>query len=231
LLAGHLGGIRHYQSDEFLSQQPYTTVLDGLKIFQDDPLVGPPGDQYSYSTYGWNLISAVVETASQQKFLSYMDQHVFKQIGMNQTGADHVNPIVLNRGRYYVVEDGQVFNAPPVDNSYKWAGGGFLSTSEDLVRFGFAHIYPVVLKPETVELLWTSQKTISGAETGYGIGWSVGMDDQGRRWVGHGGGSVGGSTQLKMYPAAELVVVIIANMSGANYRDLPEKIAALFMNQ
>ena len=231
LLAGHLAGIRHYQSDEFLSQKPYATVLGGLTIFQDDPLVGPPGGQYSYSTYGWNLISAVVETASGQEFLSYMAEHVFKQMGMNHTTSDHVNPIVLNRGRYYVVEDGQVFNAPPVDNSYKWAGGGFLSTSEDLVRLGFAHLYPVVLKPETVALMWTSQKTVSGEETGYGIGWSVGTDDQGRRWVGHGGGSVGGSTQLRMYPASEVVVAIIANISGAGYRDLPEKIAELFVNQ
>ena len=44
-------------------------------------------------------------------------------------------------------------------------------------------------------------------------------------------GSVGGSTQLRMYPASEVVVAIIANISGAGYRDLPEKIAELFMNQ
>ena len=32
-------------------------------------------------------------------------------------------------------------NAPHVDNSYKWAGGGFLSTVGDLLKFGNIMIY------------------------------------------------------------------------------------------
>ncbi len=229
-LAGHLAGIRHYEGKEFLSQKPYPTVLEGLAIFQDDPLVGPPGDQHSYSTYGWNLISAVVEGASGQEFLSYMDEHVFSPIGMNHTHADFVDGIIQNRGRYYVVEEDTVLNASPVDNSYKWAGGGFLSTSDDLVRFAFAHLDPAVLKPETVELMWTSQKTTSGEETGYGIGWRTETDRQGRHWVGHGGGSVGGSTRLRIVRDAGVVVVIIANISDASYGDLADKIAKLFVD-
>ncbi len=68
----------------------------------------------------------------------------------------------------------------------------FLSTSEDLVRFGNAHLFPGLLKSETINLLWTSQQTTSGEKTGYGIGWRIGIDDHGRHWVGHEGGSVGG---------------------------------------
>ncbi len=41
--------------------------------------------------------------------------------------------------RYYIRgKDGQLTNTPYVDNSYKWAGGGYLSTVEDLVSFGNA---------------------------------------------------------------------------------------------
>lgn len=32
--------------------------------------------------------------------------------------------------------DGAVVDAPAADDSDVWAGGGFLSTAEDLVRFG-----------------------------------------------------------------------------------------------
>lgn len=38
-------------------------------------------------------------------------------------------------------EKGQLINTPYVDNSYKWAGGGFISTTEDLVKFGNAMLY------------------------------------------------------------------------------------------
>lgn len=36
---------------------------------------------------------------------------------------------------------GRLANAPYVDNSYKWAGGGLMSTTEDLLRFGNALLY------------------------------------------------------------------------------------------
>src|SRR6266567_6131145 len=52
-LGGHLAGIRHYQGNEFLLNQPYATVTAGLAVFQNDPLVAPPGTRYSYSTYGF----------------------------------------------------------------------------------------------------------------------------------------------------------------------------------
>ncbi len=61
-LAGHLAGIRHYRdSDPLYSAKYYKTVLEGLTIFQDDPLLFEPGTKYEYSSYGYNLLSAVVE--------------------------------------------------------------------------------------------------------------------------------------------------------------------------
>ena len=38
-------------------------------------------------------------------------------------------------------EKGKLNNTPFVDNCYKWAGGGFISTSEDLIKFGNAMLY------------------------------------------------------------------------------------------
>jgi len=230
MLAGHLAGVRHYaNAEEFLSQTRYDTVLDGLEIFADDTLLHQPGSAYSYSSYGWNLISAVVEGASQQDFLGYMDQHVFGPLGMEHTVADLVDSIVVNRTRYYALVDGRIVNAPPVDNSNKWAGGGFLSTSEDLVRFGFGHLDPTVVSEETVQLLWTKQVTTAGDSIPYGIGWQVRRDDTGHQWVGHSGGSVGGSTMLLSYSDAEVVVATIANMGGARCPDLAPQLANLFV--
>ena len=63
LLAGHLAGIRHYRGAEFLSSTNYETVAEGLAIFAADTLLFAPGSAYSYSSYGWNLISAAIENA------------------------------------------------------------------------------------------------------------------------------------------------------------------------
>jgi len=61
----------------FFLNRRFATVLDGLTIFQDDSLLFPPGTRFSYSSYAWNLVSAVVEGASGDDFLQYMSAHVF----------------------------------------------------------------------------------------------------------------------------------------------------------
>ncbi len=214
-LGGHLAGIRHYRGAEFLSAKHYATVVEGLEIFKQDALLFEPGTDYSYSSYGWNLISAVIEGASGQGFLKQMEERVFGALGMRSTEADQNRLIVPDRVRPYLLNsDGHFENAPYVDNSYKWAGGGFVSTAEDLVRFGSAHLEPGFLKAETLELLHTSQKTADGKETGYGIGWRMGQDDQDRHVVRHGGGSVGGRTALMLWPEEGVVVAMIVNLSN-----------------
>lgn len=214
LLAGHLAGIRHYKGDEFLISQHYDSVLDGLKIFENDPLVSPPGTEFHYSSYGFDLLSAVIESASGENFLVYMQRRVFTPLGLVDTTADRNRQIIEQRSRYYEREkDGSTENAPYVDNSYKWAGGGFLSTPEDLVRFGSALLHPGFLTEKSLHLLFTSQKTISGQETGYGIGWFVHKSESGQRIYEHSGGSVGGTSQLIIYPDSGVVVALASNLS------------------
>src|SRR5882762_11044476 len=78
LVGGHLAGIRHYQGDEFTLNRHFATVTEGLSIFANDTLLFPPGTRFSYSSYGFNLLGAVVEGASGENFLAYMSRHVFK---------------------------------------------------------------------------------------------------------------------------------------------------------
>ncbi|NIR42394.1 MAG: beta-lactamase family protein [Gemmatimonadetes bacterium] len=215
-VAGHLAGIRHYAGDEFLSARHYETVLEGLEIFQDDTLLFEPGTRFSYSSYGWNLVSAVVEGASSVEFLDFMQVEVFDRLGLRHTVADQNRDIVPQRTRFYErTRDGRIVNAPYVDNSYKWAGGGFLSTPEDLVRFGFAFLGDEFLTPAVIEELWTPQHTFDGESTGYGIGWGVRIQDGRAVEASHGGGSVGGTTSFSIDVENEAVVAIVGNMSGA----------------
>jgi CubicO group peptidase (beta-lactamase class C family) len=67
------------------------------------------------------------------------------------------------------------------------------------------------MRPETVELLWTSMRTSDGTPTEYGIGWTVERDSVGRRRVRHSGGSVGGTAHLIIYPDERLVVAVLVN--------------------
>jgi serine beta-lactamase-like protein LACTB, mitochondrial len=230
MVAGHLGGIRHYQGEEFNIQKHYGSVLEGLNIFENDPLVSPPGTKFNYSSYGYNLVSAVIESAAGEEFLSYMQGRVFTPLGLVHTTADQNTQIVEQRTRFYErAKDGTEENAPYVDNSYKWAGGGFLSTAEDLVRFGSAMMQSGFLKAETLKTMFTPQKTKAGDATEYGIGWFIHKSQSGRLVYEHAGGSVGGTSQLILYPETHVVVALVTNLSGASWkREEVEAVAERF---
>ena len=227
--AGHLAGIRHYRGDEFLSMRRFASVEEGLTIFRDDSLLFPPGTRFHYSSYAWNLVSAVIEGASGRPFLSYMREAVFRPLGLRQTIADHVDSIVPFRARWYTSDSTRrIVNAPYVDNSYKWAGGGFLSTTEDLARFGQAMLDGTLLEARTFRLLSESQRTLDGKETRYGIGWATNRDARGRLTFGHSGGSTGGTAFLILYPAEGLVVAVLAN-GDAPFVGATPRIAEMFL--
>ncbi|HKG21260.1 MAG TPA: serine hydrolase domain-containing protein, partial [Blastocatellia bacterium] len=220
-LAGHLAGIRHYQGKDYsngrnIDFEHYDKVIDSLKIFQDDPLVAPPGSRYQYSTFGYTLISQAVEGAAGRGFLDYMDEEVFRPLGLRHTGADRSESITPDRTRFYQRgPGGKQANAPFVDSSYKWAGGGFLSTAEDLVSFGSSHLRPGFFKRETLDLLFTTQRTADGKETGVGIGWRIGTDSLARRVIHHAGSISGGRSVILIFPAEGVVVALLSNLGDS----------------
>jgi CubicO group peptidase (beta-lactamase class C family) len=225
---GHIAGIRHYRGDEFYSSKHYDTILEGLGIFEHDSLLFKPGTKYSYSTYGWNLVSAVVESAAGEPFLDFMRREVFAPLGLRHTVPEYMTSIIPDRVAFYEHDkEKRLVNAPYVDNSYKWAGGGFLSTPSDLVRFGFAMLDDDLLKPETRKMLWTPLRLESGKSTGYGLGWSVDTVD-GHRVISHGGGSVGGTTSFMIFPDERMVVAVTTNLTDAEVSPIAKEVAKLF---
>ncbi|HVZ17766.1 MAG TPA: serine hydrolase domain-containing protein, partial [Terriglobales bacterium] len=146
-LLGHLAGIRHYEGKEMDSTLHYHSTAEGMIIFEHDPLISPPGEKFNYSTYGYTVIGCVIEGASGQKFGDYMQQHVFKPAGMTHTFVDDFSIIPHRASGYEKEDDGTVRNAGLMDSSYKVPGGGFVSSSEDLVRFADAVMENRLLKP------------------------------------------------------------------------------------
>ncbi len=171
-LTGHLAGIRHYKFNDRGDKMHFDNVVASLNIFKDDALLHPPGTKWSYSSYAWNLVAAVVQGAAGQPFLEYMQEQVFDPLGLDDTCADQRRRIIPNRTGFYARRnDDELVNAPEIDVSYKWAGGGFLSSVEDLALYGSRYLPGTdFLKPETLELLFTKQTTNDGTPMRNGIG-------------------------------------------------------------
>jgi CubicO group peptidase (beta-lactamase class C family) len=223
-LVGHLSGIRHLrrdpdpEKDEFYDRKKYCkNVSQGVSLFQSDPLDFVPGTKFGYSSKGFVLLSAMLERISGEEYPNLLQREVFDPLGMSSTGVDDNRQIIPNRSRFYSLDaNKKVINAPYIDQSCDWAGGGLLSTSEDLVRFGSAHLQSGFLKQDTLRQMFTSQKTPDGKETGTGLGWRINHDKEGRLYYYHPGENVGGRSYLWVYPQEKVVVAMIHNVTGAH---------------
>lgn len=227
-ILGHLAGIRHYEGKEIDSTVHYHSLTEGMIIFEHDPLVAPPGQKFNYSTYGYTVVGCVMEGASGEKYPAYMANHVFRPAGMTHTIVDDFS-IVPHRARGYEKDDdGNVRNAGLMDSSYKIPGGGFVSNSEDLVRFADAIMSDKLLKPQTIQMMWTSQKTSDGKQTHYGLGWGI-SDLEGIRIVAHDGGQQGTSTSLLVMPSRDYASAVMINMEGVRAAEINREITKLLL--
>jgi CubicO group peptidase (beta-lactamase class C family) len=237
-LMGHLAGVRNDGGDEgeLLSGRCERPV-EGLQAFGKDSLRFEPGTQYRYSSYGWILLSAAVEAAADEPFLTFMRNQIFEPLGMNDTRPDSATGPNPGRATPYFPR----FAADPryglhlmreIDYSCYAGSSAFLSTPSDLVRFAMAINGGQRLQPATVKLLQTSQRLPSGEETGYGLGWDLEtatLAGKQTSLVGHDGDSLGGMVASFMtFPEYGIVVAVTSNISYADTYNVAAKIAQAF---
>ena len=240
-LMGHLAGVRNDSGDESpLYAESCERPVEGLQFFAGRDLLFEPGTQYRYSSYGWIVVSAAVEAAAGEPFLTFMREQVFDPLGMHDTRADSLTKEIAALVTPYFPRHGAdprygLHLMREIDYSCYAGASGFLSTPSDLVRFGMAINTGKLLQPDTVQLLQASQRLSSGEETGYGLGWdleTVPLSGEQTLVVGHDGESLGGTVaSLMTFRDRGIVVAVASNISYADTPALALKIAEAFAEQ
>jgi CubicO group peptidase (beta-lactamase class C family) len=245
LVAAHRAGLRHWHDDE-RTPALYATHFDDIgrvvARFADDPLVAAPGTRYGYSSPGYNLLAAVVQTAAGRRFEDHVASAVLAPLGLRNTGSDDVRRVVPHRARRYAYYDpftfaedtSRVFRVPEWDYSHNMGGGNMYATAEDLARFGRAMIRPGFLSRASLDLLHVRPPgDTAGPVMNYG--WFVRAPGAGPRRLHITGSNPGLQSALHVYPDQDLVVVVLSNTHGVGARsgemvaELPERLAALCM--
>jgi len=230
----HMAGIRNYQLClcfpvwENLSTSAFSDLRASLKMFEDDDLLFAPGSAFSYTSYGYTITGAVIEGASGQNFLNYLDQAVLQPLGMQHTVADQLEQAMPERVQFYNVEGSQYKLAWPVDSSNKWPSGGLVSTPQDLVRLGNAVLSGRLLDTATMATLLTPQKLDNGEVNpqSYALGWRHSPDwkvlDQSRETHAyhHGGLATGSTSVFILYPEFGLSLSLMMNKGTEDYGEL-----------
>ncbi|MFW6159511.1 MAG: serine hydrolase [Acidobacteriota bacterium] len=230
-LLGHLGGISHYRNydEEGHIKEPKDTQ-EALAIFQDFELVAEPGTKYHYSSYGYNLLGAVIEGASGESYGEYIRKHIFQPLKMSQSRMDSPVALIPNRVRGYRLIRGEIKNSEYVDVSSRFAAGGTRSTVIDLIKYAQGIIQGDLLKSETWRKIFQSMAVKDGLFTGYGMGWRV-SPWKGHFQINHSGSQPETRTHLLIFPTEDFAIAVTSNLEGTNLWPYYTRLAELVLNE
>lgn len=235
-LLSHQAGVRHYKailtppyfSENGLNKE-FFSVRDSLSIFIDDPLLFEPDSSFQYSTFGYTLVSYVLEEATSVPFLELMRNRLFEPVGLDQIIPDHAGRPEQNRTTDYIsaLQNVGVFRSPQTNVSYKWAGGGFLSTPGALAQFGDMLLRRQILDEVLFDVMTTPRRMANGEinPQKYGLGWRKGEISFTKGGIStpiyhHGGTTVGAECALLLTPEFELSIAVCGNAYTGGSGDL-----------
>ena len=180
---------------------------DYVKLYGSNLLGFEPGARFEYSNYGFVLLGAVIEAASQQSYYDYVREHVFRPAGMTATDSLPESTDVPKRATGYM-RFGPGAPWEPNTDTLPWRGtaaGGGYSTVRDLMRFAQAlSSGKLISKASLAEATREHQP-----QYGYGFG----VQGEGPlRGYGHGGGAPGMNGELRIFPRLGYVVVGLSNL-------------------
>lgn len=222
-LLNHQSGLPHYSNGQVIPTQrtyetahPFEDVVTALDTFNQSPLLFEPGAKYSYSTYGFMLLSAVVQRAGQEMFASQVQNRIAAPLQLATLQPDYQWKALAGRAAGYIRKNGQIVPSTDTDVSWKLGGGGFISNIGDLARYGQGLLAGRLLASTTLEAMWQPQNTAAGQTTVYGLGFTV-QDAATENWkVSHNGSQEKASCRLVIYPRQGHGIVIMTNCDYAN---------------
>ena len=153
-----------------------------------------PGTVPAYSNYGASLAGYIVERVSGQPFNTYIDEHIFKPLGMNHSTFAQPLPASLTplmSNGYRLGSD----TPNPFETISPVPAGSMSSTATDMARFAIAHLGDGqlgdarILKPETARLMHSRLFALDDASNGMAHGFYE-ESRNGHRIIGHGGDTV-----------------------------------------
>ncbi len=180
-------------------------------------MIRSPGEQFSYSDTGYNILELLVETVTGQAFDEYMQEEILIPLGMNHSSYDwKVFPVEEIPLGYNTNKE-----SIPVYTYAMKASGNLFSTLEDITTFiisGMGHVYTnqTVLKESSIEQLYDqSVEQIPGLYglvfEGYGLGHFIEVLSNGERALSHGGQGTGWMTHFHSIPESGDGIVILSN--------------------
>ena len=216
MLATHLSGIRHYDFanfDEANNREQFETLTDALALLGDNPFIADPLAQEYYSSFGYNLIGAAIENATDMEFGDVLIEYLGQPMGLDSLIVDDPSVRTRCRSRFYTVYFGALTqNTIWRNHSDAYPSAGILISAADLAMFTNKTFASDFFSEQSKALFTTPGVTTGGEETSYSFGWHVDRNTHGDvESFSHGGITNGAYAEVKYFPETRMSVAVISN--------------------
>ena len=178
-------------------------TVETVNMFAKSPLEYEPGEGWKYS-FAHDVLGALVEVLSGEKFEDYVKAHIFDPLGMENSSFNHPLEDWEGFARQYIYDAETGLFTPAyrywchIGKDFIGGGGGCTSTVEDYIKFLEAmRIGDIILKKETIALMSKDQLTEQqramyrlmkkSPNVGYGLGMRTPFGDPTHTDCGWGG--------------------------------------------
>ena len=230
-LVHHTSGLRDWPQTLNVAGWRWDEVFSFSDIMrmvrQQKDLDFEPGERYSYSNTGYNLLAVLVEKVSGQSFPKWMDEHIFKPLAMNTSRfQDDYTKIIKNLAYSYSPTPYEFIKAPGPLMAY--GSSSLFTTIDDLSKW-VIHVDQQLAAKNPVYTAMLTEGVLNNSEiVHYGYGQATGTD-RGLKTISHTGSWAGYRSILAKYPDEQLAIIILSNSADFNSVRYSAEVADLFL--
>lgn len=223
-LLSHTSGLSEYETDERTAPNgPFYLRLDFTedeltKKIEAMPIEWAPGSRWDYRNTNYVLLGFIIHKVTGKFYADFLNERIFKPLGMNSTRLISDAEIIPNRASGYELDDGQLKNQSWVSPTFNSTADGALYFNVlDLAKWDAALYGTQLLKASSLDRIWSIYPLNDGKANpaGYGFGWFIGEQKDHKR-IEHSGAWQGFTTQISRYPDDSLTVVVLTNLDAGH---------------
>lgn len=211
-LAAHAAGLDHYTAaDQLLGKRHFGNGRAAVRWFIERPLLAAPGTRYTYSSWGYTLLGAVLEGATGASFIELL-RHELPGHAVYQDPADAGASV----SKLYRIDGGDSQALVGDDMSYTVPGGGLSASAAAVAGFAGNLIAGRVVRSATWTAMREPYRLADGTNAGerdyaVGLGWRVGRDPDGAAIAHHAGVTTGARSVVVLWPEERIAASLLSN--------------------
>jgi CubicO group peptidase (beta-lactamase class C family) len=190
-------------------------------LFRDVPLNFQPGEQWAYTNLGYIVLGYLLEKISGEPYEEFVQQNIFKPLGMNDSGLMSFITVIPRRATGYWPGSNGIENADrSFDTRIGFSAGSLYSTTEDLLRWEEGLFGGRLLTPASLHKITTPFRS------DYACGLHVHRVN-GHLMIEHDGNNIGFNADMAYYPEEKIAVIVLANLNGTVTGEMTKALAAV----